>query len=198
VIAKRVTPGVFELGDKKIVSVPNRDQIAQTSQIQNLSAGIDDETAEALGLTNALTADAAAAIDELANGDDLTAIKRRLAAQAITCDTIANKLMETGVLLSRNGATFESGLSCYRSATKMTECSRKALATLADIKKPRKTTFIKTQQNLAMMQADNGKAEQLAIEGNPNGRMDAGTKATGARTDDARQTVGVEYRACNN
>jgi hypothetical protein len=95
-------------------------------------------------LEKARLEDTKAAIEALANGD-LSNIRERLASQVMACDAMAHRLLQTSTLVKKP----EDIDLHLRHAEKMFDSSRKALATLAEIRNPKRSaTFVKQQNNL--------------------------------------------------
>jgi hypothetical protein len=143
--------------------------------------------------------DSAAAIDELL-ADDLVGIQRRLAAQAIAADQVFHSLACLASVLIKQGDKQESALPIMKTALRAQENSRKTLAALAEIKRPRKAaTFIKTQQNAVVVSPEqpieNPQNNQLGA--GSNGRMDFGATGKGETKGNELEAVEVQHRAAN-
>jgi hypothetical protein len=141
---KRIGPGEFagDLDGKPVVlhesarSVPRRlnDTIGFVSGLSQADPALEKARQE----------DTKAAIEALANGD-LSNIRERLASQAIATDAMAHRLLQTSTLVKKP----EDIDLHLRHAEKMFDSSRKALATLAEIRNPKRSaTFVKQQNNL--------------------------------------------------
>lgn len=193
---KRITTGVFVDGDGKGVVVHGRNCAQRVNQTLNIAAGLYPAPHD---LAAPLLEDSQKAIALLADGDDLTAVKQKLAGMSITNDAIAHKLFDLGLLMCKQGQTMQMGLETIETGLKVQGESRKALKVLAELKRPPKqTTFVKNQQNALLVAGeadrsdDSSDSKVRAIEGSQNGRMDSRTQTTCTGTDEARQTVDID------
>lgn len=192
-------PGEFNLPKGGRKTILRRSVDLQTDHVLNLTTLDNTIELVGLGMISDLRQDTKAAIDELCNGDDVEALKRRLAAQIIQDDAVASHVTELalGLIQIKTDSAMEHAFSALRTASKLRDSSRKGLVALAEIKRPKKTTFIAKQQNLAVMQNEGDDRNLKTIEGTDYGRVDFGEKGSGKGTNEAGKTLVPEQRSKN-
>jgi hypothetical protein len=107
---------------------------------------------------------------------DLKPLEHLLLAQATRSETLAGQLVRLGMPMLVSQFSAEQGIKVLELAAKFQNESRKSIATLAELKNPKRTTFVKNQQN------------NLYQDGQ-NGRMDRGAQTEEKRIDSAREAV---------
>jgi hypothetical protein len=191
---KRVGPGEFEadLDGRRITLTENARSVPRQL---NATIGIFTELdAGDASMKGARLDDIRATIDALANGD-LSNLRERLAGQAIAADAIFHRLVQLGgtVIAQPNGG--ERADLYLRNAAKMGDLGRKSLATLADIRTPKRSTFIHRQQNLVVAGDATSTPAQL---GSAHGRnMDSEAATGGKSAGEAIEVLAEIDRASN-
>ena len=128
-----------------------------------------------------------------ASGGDLTRLEAMLAAQATALDSLFAALA-TRALRPEPLPQFEA---LMRLALKAQNQSRATMATLADLRNPQRTTFVRQQNNTQLNMAISGKTENppnKLLEPIPDERLDFGTQGAASGADSRLETVGTVHR----
>jgi hypothetical protein len=140
-----------------------------------------------------------AAVEKLRSGD-LAEVERMLASSAVVLQT----LMAGNVQRAQKSGNLVQIDICSRIALKAADQLRKTLATLVEVKNPRRAVFIKKQQNLVHVQQSEKsenfsqkQANELLTEGSYGNPLDTGTQGTSSRVDPHLETVEAKYWPSN-
>jgi hypothetical protein len=195
---KHVGPGEFTF---EVEGKPGRYKATETARSLdaqlNVTIGLvtgqltDDSPRD---LEQARLDDTKTAIAALATGD-LSNIQQRLAAQAIATETSFHNLLQTGSVLLGTGdaMAFERGMEYVRQAVKFQDQSRKTLVALAEVRNPKRSTFVKNQQNNLLVADTMPQPNQL---GEAYGsEMESGTTGRPKAAMPKASTVGVQHGA---
>jgi hypothetical protein len=118
--------------------------------------------------------------DAISEGD-LACLEELLLAQALRADAIATHLSDIG-LAHIKGSAFAKSLKLIGLSMKCQNESRKAIATLAELKNPSRTTFVKNQQNNLIQ------SPQL-LEPSQNAPLDFGSKRSAKAASETIEAV---------
>jgi hypothetical protein len=166
---KRIGPGQYELSDNRILTEKGRSVPHNLSVTTTITAGFEvGGDLEAVRLQ-----DSQAAIEALAHGD-MSHLRERLAAQAISADQMFFKLIQNASVAMSPGMPNGAAMAdlYLRHASRMGEFSRKALVSLAEIRNPKRSaTFVKQQNNL-MVASSGEPASTPTLGASQHGGMD--------------------------